>query len=1040
MTEIESNVSTSVPKRNSERRRRGRRRGKSAKQANDVEVADNSSSQEANSNSATKLKEKNETKSSKVSKLSLLAPVFEPGKPFKASEGNGESSAKPVTDQKLANKKTDRRRGKPKSGKDEAVKKLSSEKNDGSTEAHNPSKKETQKKQRNRRKINISKLDLGSKITYEIKTGQYECLICTDSVKHRHPVWYCNTCFHVFHLKCITKWCTNSLQNMNERNWRCPACQTQQEETDLKYRCWCGKYEKPEYVRGSMPHSCSEPCGKKRGPQCEHRCPLLCHPGPCPPCSSVIEQFCLCGSESRMTRCGAKSGLSSEFRCENVCGELLPCGKHTCERVCHSGTCGQCDKMVTVTCFCGNESKKIACKNARSPAVCETITDDGSVKSWKGSYSCGAICKRRYNCGVHECGKPCHPEKADLGPCPLSPENVTHCPCRKNELKNIITKPRTSCSDPIPTCNEKCEKTLKCGHKCQSKCHLGPCLSCTAVVKTSCRCGFNEFEVPCESIQQGHEVTCERLCPVLRNCGRHQCNKKCCPGYPKAQKRLAKRPKGPRLTRYLMTEEFEEEHICVHTCGKTLSCGLHKCEHMCHRGPCPRCLQASFDELSCTCGRTKLYPPIPCGAKPPVCNYQCTLQKACGHPAVKHACHPTTEPCPSCVFLMEKLCLCRKTLVKNQPCWKENVFCGKVCGKLLPCGVHTCKKTCHPEGKCESSCTSICGRKKTYCEHHCSKPCHGRSPCNEFERCTELIEVSCKCGLRKEKVPCATCFDDPEPKHEVSCDDKCAIPERNRKLAEALNIDPDRAVRHLGEYNSDVVEFYAENKEFCEGVEQTLRSFCLSVRPLYSFPPMKTAFRRFIHQLSAIYCLQSESMDPEPRRSVVVHNRGISKVPSIPLSTALVYASKYPNVLQKAEVIQTTATPESDAIHYNALILLNVRDGVDEVELQKRLSDLSYVSDYKWSFHAVEQSYIMRPLNSDTIRNLLSLLISMRPLINRRLVIPGLIECCELCEVDSQDRLLRVHNRRPNTKHVANLRLQKEAPLSVTNRFDALEI
>lgn len=37
-------------------------------------------------------------------------------------------------------------------------------------------------------------------------------------------------------------------------------------------------------------------------------------------------------------------------------------------------------------------------------------------------------------------------------------------------------------------------------------------------------------------------------------------------------------------------------HNCDRTCGRKLSCGQHLCERRDHKGPCPPCLLAGFEE------------------------------------------------------------------------------------------------------------------------------------------------------------------------------------------------------------------------------------------------------------------------------------------------------------------------------------------------------------------------------------------------------------------------------------------------------------
>ena len=51
---------------------------------------------------------------------------------------------------------------------------------------------------------------------------------------------------------------------------------------------------------------------------------------------------------------------------------------------------------------------------------------------------------------------------------------------------------------------------------------------------------------------------------------------------------------------------------------------IYRCSEPCHRGNCTTCPNVSFDELSCFCGAQIIYPPIPCGIKPPACDNICS--------------------------------------------------------------------------------------------------------------------------------------------------------------------------------------------------------------------------------------------------------------------------------------------------------------------------------------------------------------------------------------------------------------------------------
>lgn len=48
---------------------------------------------------------------------------------------------------------------------------------------------------------------------------------------------------------------------------------------------------------------------------------------------------------------------------------------------------------------------------------------------------------------------------------------------------------------------------------------------------------------------------------------------------------------------------------CEKICNKPLKCGKHKCQSVCHKGPCFPCDQKS--KIKCSCGKT--VKDVPCG-------------------------------------------------------------------------------------------------------------------------------------------------------------------------------------------------------------------------------------------------------------------------------------------------------------------------------------------------------------------------------------------------------------------------------------------
>lgn len=74
------------------------------------------------------------------------------------------------------------------------------------------------------------------------------------------------------------------------------------------YTCFCSKELNPQNHPWLIPHSCGDTCGKALKPDCGHKCVLLCHPGPCPPCPQVVTTSCMCGtSNPKSMRCAQKT-------------------------------------------------------------------------------------------------------------------------------------------------------------------------------------------------------------------------------------------------------------------------------------------------------------------------------------------------------------------------------------------------------------------------------------------------------------------------------------------------------------------------------------------------------------------------------------------------------------------------------------------------------------------------------------------------------------------------------------------------------------
>lgn len=841
--------------------------------------------------------------------------------------------------------------------------------------------------------------DLTTRIHEDINNGQHECTICSSEVTRTSRIWACKLCWTVTHYQCTKKWFYTSVkvsaqpQGANpedaEMKWRCPGCNSVMTEEPDSYHCWCGKEPNPRSVTGLPPHSCGQTCSKPRG-KCPHPCYLQCHAGPCPPCHlKGPEQACFCGKTTFQRAC-TDPGYDDGYSCDELCDDILPCGEHVCRQKCHPGVCGECEMMVPSSCYCGREHKEVPCGERDTKESYNvgdgTVGNGMSPGTWfQGSFTCHASCGRNFDCGVHVCQKSCHPLDEKPAHCPWSPDMVTHCPCGKTPLEEISPEPRQSCSDKISHCAKACGKPLPCGHQCQDPCHTGDCKPCFQKTDITCRCGRNTMHTTCHGVPQNEVMSpeCPRLCKVLKNCGRHQCDSRCCPG----EKRAVKRQANKRKTG--VDEDVEGEHICTRICGRLLKCGKHFCQQLCHKGPCPGCLEAVFSEITCSCGRTTLYPPQPCGTTVPQCRFNCTRSRACGHPQVEHQCHPDDVECPKCPFLVEKPCFCGKEYLANQPCWFEKPRCGKPCGKRLKCGTHFCKQVCH-RGPCEdaavpgSRCSQPCGKPRESCGHEDLDPCHAPFDCKEDKSCQAETFLTCECQRRKQKVKCLSTRSEPKgpPRESPKCDDECLRQKRNRQLAEAFNIDPDHTDDHIP-YQDATLIFFRDNTEWALQQEGRFREFAESNARHLRFEPMKPAQRAFLHMLAEDYGMESDSQDPEPYRHVTLLKGSLFI--SAPHKTLLQSLRLWKKAAKAASASRPASPPggltnKAALPPYNALLLTRAKFGLTSEELDSALAtDLTTASastnnslTFTTSFLPSSEEVLIKATAKTTIANIAS--------------------------------------------------------------------
>eukprot|EP00930_Biecheleria_cincta_P067894 TRINITY_DN5484_c0_g1_i1.p1 TRINITY_DN5484_c0_g1~~TRINITY_DN5484_c0_g1_i1.p1 ORF type:complete len:1090 (+),score=115.43 TRINITY_DN5484_c0_g1_i1:1400-4669(+) len=558
--------------------------------------------------------------------------------------------------------------------------------------------------------------DLGIGMTVAERLGTqldgatYECMICICKVSRGAPIWSCHMCWAAFHLKCIHQWIKRSSHSSGpEFAWACPGCRYHHIGELPVYTCYCGNILQPETSPHFLAHSCGEACSRKRscqhpctklchpgpcptcsaiGPpgQCHcgreildttrcgdptrwsckercgqelscgrHECPAKCHPGPCPPCAMTSSQQCYCGAMQEDRLCGHE-----DWTCGNVCGRLLECGEHYCERVCHSGDCGQCHRNPETwgdRCACGSTTN---CKSEAAAAL--LVRWVGQRKKCSDPLPlCGHVCGRAHaDCG-HPCKRICH--DGPCGGCEQKVQRGCRCSRSKKELPcsegsnytcTQVCRTKKTCGthrcDTIccpgynnrnhedHICLQVCGRPLACGsHACEEFCHLGKCPPCRIALHEPlcCACGAESLDPP---ILCGTSPPfCSRSCAQVRECG-HVCQAACHFGDHPLCFELVSRPclGGHRDMKNVPCHS--RAISCGEKCGKSLPCS-HGCGSLCHGGECP---------MPCT---------QPCGAPRVHCQHRCEAKCHAGEPCPDTPCQQKMKSCCQCgLRVEEKLC------------------------------------------------------------------------------------------------------------------------------------------------------------------------------------------------------------------------------------------------------------------------------------------------------------------------------------------------------------------------------------------------
>ncbi|KAH9907356.1 hypothetical protein F4778DRAFT_768940 [Xylariomycetidae sp. FL2044] len=265
--------------------------------------------------------------------------------------------------------------------------------------------------------------------------------------------------------------------------------------------------EPVDFERKSPEGGCTLTCDRRLEP-CGHRCQAKCHsdmmhesfacPQPCPRIRATCDHGCpkTCGDE-----CGSCMVAIHDT--------VLPCG-HVKDTLC----CYQKQNLSSIKCTvkmqktipgCGHSpmvdcNLSVEAKSFRCPVPCEELLgcghicpgtcescrrpqEDGTAVFEHGK--CRRICDRPHGTCNHRCPLPCHAGK-ECGSCMKKCEvrcphsacgsacSQACTPCIERctwvcDHQGACTMPCAAPCDRLP-CDERCTRTLRCGHQCPSFC------------------------------------------------------------------------------------------------------------------------------------------------------------------------------------------------------------------------------------------------------------------------------------------------------------------------------------------------------------------------------------------------------------------------------------------------------------------------------------------------------------------------------------------------------------------------------------------
>lgn len=515
-------------------------------------------------------------------------------------------------------------------------------------------------------------------------------------------------------------------------------------------------------------------------------------------------------------------------------------------------------------------SLPLFCRNHRNNKLFASTAEDflqapegGCFETCDARLDCGHVC--RLKCHVYDtshemyqCKAPCNKTCLNYHTC----ANFCFEKCSDCEVKIPKLIPRCGHMQLVPCykdpndwrCKVPCEDMLKCGHKCQAKCHEEDHI-CHKKVKMSFKNCGHVMEVKC--YKRSEATRCELPCEFLLPC-QHKCAERCHqPHTSICQIKVTKTLKCGHSVKARCHKE-PENIKCPFPCKEKLACG-HGCQSNCGEAHTLFCEEHVTKELKC--GHLL---PLFCGEDSDTvkCPIKCRKMLECGHKCEEKCSDPHTTKC--LVFVPY---ICADGHRNNKPCHlvfrQSQVECTTQCRRRLACG-HSCYGTCfecengrihkpcfmcglpdksrHREtvGRirklpCVAPCRNQCSHRK--CNKMCFEPCADDKTTNWT--CQEKCEWSCEhktcskqCYEKCDRSVCTEPCNKPLANYSLSsrpCREYCGVSSRTCQGYCGETCGDDRLQSSIGRYRlrlKSALSLSGERKHFHKycGKELTISS------------------------------------------------------------------------------------------------------------------------------------------------------------------------------------------------------------------------